>query len=117
MCLNLVRNAAEACAETGRSGGHVAVEIAVRDGSAVLGVRDDGPGVPEEVRHRVFEPFFTTKPPGKGTGLGLHVAWRIAGRLGGSVRVRDAPDGGAIFEMMLPGIPEDPPSPDLESDA
>ena len=117
VCLNLVRNAAEACADTGCAGGHVAVEVAVCDGSAVLAVRDDGPGIPEDVRHRVFEPFFTTKPPGKGTGLGLHVAWRIAGRLGGSVRVHEASGGGAVFEMTLPSTPADPPPPDVESDA
>lgn len=114
VCLNLVRNAAEACAESGRAGGRVEVEVAVREGSPVLVVRDDGPGVPEELRHRVFEPFFTTKPPGKGTGLGLHVAWRIVGRLGGSLRVHESPGEGAVFEMTLPSPPSAPL--DVESD-
>jgi len=37
-------------------------------------VRDTGPGIPENIRHRIFEPFFTTKPIGKGTGQGLAIA-------------------------------------------
>jgi C4-dicarboxylate-specific signal transduction histidine kinase len=93
------------------------VSVAVREGSALLAVRDDGPGVPEDLRHRVFEPFFTTKPPGKGTGLGLHVAWRIVGRLGGSVRVEEASAGGAVFEVRLPAVAVDGPLQDVELEA
>src|SRR4029453_7830121 len=48
-----------------------------RDERLVVEIADTGPGVPVEVRSRIFEPFFTTKPVGKGTGLGLDIAWRI----------------------------------------
>ncbi len=77
--------------------------------SAVVEVRDTGPGIPEEVRRRVFEPFFTTKPVGQGTGLGLDVAWRIVTqRHGGVLEVRSSP-GDTRFVVRLP-LTEIPPA-------
>ena len=63
---------------------------------------DNGPGVPEAIRAFVFEPFFTTKPRGRGTGLGLSLVHATAAAHGGSVRVEDAPGGGARFTIELP---------------
>ena len=58
--------------------------------------------VPDDLRSRVFEPFFTTKEVGKGTGLGLDIAWRIVvGRHGGELRVESVP-GDTRFEVVLP---------------
>jgi signal transduction histidine kinase len=65
-------------------------------------VGDTGPGVPDEARTRVFEPFFTTKEVGKGTGLGLDIAWRIVvGRHAGEIRLESAP-GNTRFQVVLP---------------
>jgi signal transduction histidine kinase len=73
-----------------------------RDEQLVVEVADTGPGVPVEVRSRIFEPFFTTKPVGKGTGLGLDIAWRIVvGRHHGEIRLDSAP-GETRFEVVLP---------------
>lgn len=63
-------------------------------------VRDHGPGVPAAERARIFEPFHTTKT--RGTGLGLAVSKRIVELHGGHIHVGDAPDGGAVFEVLLP---------------
>ncbi|MEM6454694.1 MAG: AAA family ATPase [Acidobacteriota bacterium] len=56
-----------------------ALRVATRDlGDRVeLRVRDNGPGIPDDVGDRIFQPFFTTKPPGQGTGLGLSICHRI----------------------------------------
>ena len=62
---------------------------------------DSGPGIPDEVRQRLFEPFYTTKPPGKGTGLGLHISHNVVARHGGRIDVRSSP-AGACFEVSLP---------------
>ena len=71
-------------------------------------IGDTGPGVPDEVRSRIFEPFFTTKPIGKGTGLGLDIAWRIVvGRHGGDIRLESAP-GDTRFQVVLPVREPDP---------
>jgi signal transduction histidine kinase len=64
--------------------------------------------VPDEVRSCVFEPFFTTKAIGKGTGLGLDIAWRIVvGRHGGDIHLESAP-GDTRFQVVLPLGQTDP---------
>lgn len=70
--------------------------------AVVLEVNDDGPGVPEEVQPKIFDPFFTTKEVGKGTGLGLTVAYAILQEHGARISVRSAPGLGASFFVELP---------------
>nr|WP_169747453.1 ATP-binding protein [Belnapia moabensis] len=67
-----------------------------------IAVRDDGPGMPEEVRHRAFEPFFTTKPPGQGTGLGLAQIHGFVHQSGGTVTIDSAPGKGTEVTILLP---------------
>jgi signal transduction histidine kinase len=63
---------------------------------------DDGPGVPEELLAKIFDPFFTTKEVGKGTGLGLTVAYAIAQEHGGRISAHSKPGAGATFRVELP---------------
>lgn len=85
-----------------------AVTVAVRrDGErAVVEVADDGDGVPEADRERIFERFVRldaarSRDDG-GAGLGLAIARDVAVRHGGTLTVRDAPAGGALFALRLP---------------
>ena len=67
----------------------------------MIRVRDNGPGIPDEVMSRIFEPFFTTKEMGQGLVLGLAISSSIARDCGGSLTAQNAPGGGALFVLML----------------
>ena len=64
-------------------------------------IKDDGPGIPEDVQQKIFMPFFTTKEMGKGSGLGLDVVNRIMQQHNGTVKVKSVP-GETVFEVCLP---------------
>jgi two-component system NtrC family sensor kinase len=65
-------------------------------------VRDNGPGIPAEIRKKIFDPFFTTKDVGKGSGLGLFIAYEIIDEHDGSIAVESATGGGTAFTIRLP---------------
>ena len=70
--------------------------------SVILEINDDGPGIPEDLQPKIFDPFFTTKEVGKGTGLGLTVAYAIVQEHGGRLRLESRPNAGASFYVELP---------------
>ena len=90
---NLIENA---CAVASR----VVLEAECVEGSVLLHVCDDGPGVPAEIRGRLFEPFVSRSPGG--TGLGLAIVARIAAASHGSVAITDRPGWSTCFTLSLP---------------
>lgn len=104
--MNLIRNAAEHTP----AGTPVAVGSGLQNGSAVLWVRDRGPGVPLADRERLFERFARGsrgRRSTEGAGLGLAIVAAIAEGHGGRVTVDDAEGGGALFSIVIPtGNPE-----------
>ncbi len=94
---NLIDNALDAV----ENGGRVEV-LAIRESqSVVVRIRDDGPGIPSEVRDRIFDPFFTTKPMGQGTGLGLDIVRRLVRHNDGAIDFESRP-GRTEFRVRLP---------------
>ena len=66
-------------------------------------IRDNGTGIPQEVRERMFNPFFTTKPAGEGTGLGLSMSHDIVVKQhGGTIEVASEPGVFTEFTITLP---------------
>jgi signal transduction histidine kinase len=105
--VNLVVNARDALPR----GGTIELHVSSRRGvsglggvgdAVVLEVRDDGEGMPPEVRDHIFEPFFTTKAPGTGTGLGLATCYGIVQQLGGRIEVETEVGRGTTFTVLLP---------------
>jgi len=98
--LNLVQNALEFSA----SGGWVTLTVESQGPSLCLRVEDQGPGVPEYALDKVFERFYSLPRPdgsGKSTGLGLSFVREVAELHGGSARLCNKADGGAIAELCL----------------
>jgi signal transduction histidine kinase len=98
----LVKNALEAVAD----GGHVWVagrqfEIGA-ERRAEISVRDDGPGISEQVRRHMFDPFYSGREAGRGLGFGLSKCWRIVNGHGGQVVVQRSRGCGAEIAIRLP---------------
>jgi signal transduction histidine kinase len=93
--LNLIRNGLEAI----HPGGHVTVELHVEEGTFVLRVQDDGPGIPDGVRERIYEPFFSTKEGG--TGLGMSIVHSLVVLHGGTIEIDTSPRG-TRFDVRIP---------------
>ena len=109
--LNLAINARDAMQGRGRldillSNVEIGADAAATDlpaGEYVrLLVRDNGPGMPPEVRARAFEPFFTTKAEGQGSGLGLSTAYGFVKQSGGHIEIDSAPGKGTQVTILLP---------------
>ena len=100
---NLLSNAIDASPLQG------SIELAVcgnSDGSVIVEVEDEGPGIPDEVARRLFEPFFTTKKD-IGNGLGLWVSRRLVEQMGGNISFRsngDAGQSGTCFRVRLAAL-------------
>jgi two-component system C4-dicarboxylate transport sensor histidine kinase DctB len=95
--VNLLRNALDAIKE--RDDKRVKIFL-VQGEMILLSVEDNGEGL--RAPDKLFEPFYTTKKPGEGLGLGLAISAGFANELGGRLVARNAPDGGAVFELLLP---------------
>ena len=94
---NIIDNAIDAM----KGKGQLRIRTYREDGSVVVEIGDNGPGIPSEVEAHIFEPFFTTKKVGEGTGLGLDTVQRIIRRHQGNVQVESKP-GDTRFQIYLP---------------
>ncbi len=96
--INLLLNAAQACAE----GGRIVLSAGCQDDSVWIKVTDNGCGIEEKDYGKIFDPFFTTKEPGKGTGLGLAICHRAMEEFGGRIEMKSIVAEGSEFMIHLP---------------
>lgn len=95
---NLIDNALDAV----DGGGEVVLRTHQEGDWVVVDVEDNGPGIPDDIQAKIFDPFFTTKPPGKGTGLGLDISYRIVtNKHHGDIKL-DSQPGKTTFSVWLP---------------
>ena len=95
---NLIDNAIDAIERPG----HICIRTSRENDYVLVEIIDNGPGISPEIQSRIFEPFFTTKGVGEGTGLGLHIAYRIVvTNHQGDIRVISQP-GSTCFQVRLP---------------
>ncbi|MBW1813981.1 MAG: hypothetical protein JRJ39_10030 [Deltaproteobacteria bacterium] len=107
--INILRNGAEAMKDTSGEGNGSKPRIILRitpehdAGMIRIEIKDNGPGIDQNICKHIFEPFFTTKPAGKGTGLGLSVSYFIiTENHNGDMSVESAPGEGTKFIIRLP---------------
>jgi signal transduction histidine kinase len=95
---NIIDNAVDAM----NGKGEIVLKTYGQDHYVIVEIIDNGPGIPNDIQSRIYEPFFTTKPPGKGTGLGLHISHDIiANRHHGQLLVESKP-GETKFKVVIP---------------
>ena len=102
--LNLILNSVHAIkSKNTDTVGKIEVKTWFTDDHVFCSVKDDGPGVPEDIREKIFSPFFTTKAPGAGSGLGLSISYDIIVTKHHGQLTLDCPEeGGAVFTIALP---------------
>jgi CheY-like chemotaxis protein len=111
--LNLIINA-ETAMRTAHGKGELILTSGTQGESILVTVRDDGPGIPQEIQERIFDPFFTTREVGQGTGLGLSICHGIVCEHNGRIWVRSALGEGAEFHVELPILKAEAQSIELE---
>lgn len=103
--VNLIVNARQALEEKGSSNRRIMLRAAhdSASDSLVITVRDNGPGIPANIRNRIFDPFFTTKPQDHGTGIGLAVSRGLIEAHSGTLELaQPQPPTGAEFVIRMP---------------
>lgn len=98
---NILMNAIQAVEISG-IGNNVLICSRKKNSDVEIEIRDNGPGIPENIKHRIFDPFFTTKPVGKGTGLGLSVCLGIVKEHNGAIDFASDSENGTAFTVRLP---------------
>ena len=96
--MNILVNAAQAMKEQGE----INVSTQANDDHVEIRISDTGAGIPEENLAKIFDPFFTTKEVGKGTGLGLNVAYNIVQKHKGTIDVESEVGKGTTFRIRIP---------------
>lgn len=98
---HIINNAVDSLQEVG--GGLLTVRTSFEKGNVVIQFSDTGTGIRNP--QLVFDPFYSTKPVGRGTGLGLSICYGLVHDQGGKISCQNRPEGGAIFRVELPAVP------------
>ncbi|MBU0479460.1 MAG: response regulator [Proteobacteria bacterium] len=101
--MNIMVNGAHAI----ETKGEITIETFTEEDRVKVRITDTGCGIPEKIRGRIFEPFFTTKEVGKGTGLGMSIAYDIVKKHEGEISFETEIGKGTAFTVSLPAVAEE----------
>lgn len=96
--INLIQNAIDSMPDSGE----LYILCYKETDYVVIKVKDSGTGIEEDKIEKIFDPFYTTKPVGKGTGLGLYIAYSEVQKAGGEIKVKSEVGKGTEFCIMIP---------------
>lgn len=100
--INIINNARDAMLHNKVQDPTVEYNLYTEDDKAIITIEDNGGGIPENIKYKIFEPYFTTKHKDAGTGLGLHMSYKIITQsLHGKIYVQNT-ENGAKFVIELP---------------
>lgn len=100
--MNLIGNAIDALDEKGGKNPKITIRTKKKKNSVEISIKDNGPGIDEEVIDKIFDPFFTTKGIGTGTGLGLSITYGIVEKHQGTIQVNTQSGKSTEFVIDLP---------------
>ena len=101
--MNILSNSIHAvCEKENGEKGEIIITTAQVDGKITISIKDNGCGIPENIKSKIFEPFFTTKNIGEGTGLGLSIVYNIVKSHNGDIKVVSEAGQGTDFIISLP---------------
>lgn len=108
--LNLLSNAKDALVQSGMENKQVILSLRESDGVITIKVKDNGGGIPDEIKDKLFDPYFTTKHQSQGTGLGLYMSAQILqNHFNGHLRVLNVVDENGIGACFVVEFPETQP--------
>ncbi len=100
--INIINNAKDALLEKNLQNPWLKIHLEKQTDKLFISIEDNGGGVPEEIKSRIFEPYFTTKHRSQGTGLGLHICYKIiVESMNGEIHLENT-NNGAKFSIELP---------------
>ncbi len=101
--MNILNNAIQAINDARKdTSGLITIRTCKDEKNIYVSFRDNGTGIPCEIRDKIFDPFFTTKSVGQGTGLGLSIAYKIIEKHHGNIAVESEKGSGTLFTLCLP---------------
>ncbi|QLE57447.1 ATP-binding protein [Nostoc sp. TCL26-01] len=102
--MNIINNAIDALLDdNNKISKTILISTSLLDNTCIqVKIKDNGYGIPPEIKKKLFDPFFTTKPVGKGTGLGLSICYRIIEKHQGKIEVISQLNEGTEFVIILP---------------
>ena len=96
--INIINNAKDILLEKKIESPYIEIELYTIDKKVIIAISDNGGGIPSEIIEKVFDPYFTTKHKSQGTGLGLHMSYKIITEsLKGKIYVQNTKEGAKFF--------------------